>query len=139
MDPRPRMPLFLIFLEFLTGQKGGKNKKVFLLSYVANMNLSGKASCVRSRALGGIKKSMYQWTAMPDTYLFASLGAWANTLYFNFNKQTYRYWLFMFVEYFLSFYLLDEATVAKRDVDRLESLFLRRQIHSTPMWVQDFV
>ena len=38
-----------------------------------------------------------------------------------------------------SFYLLDEATVAKRDVDRLESLFLRRQIHSTPMWVQDFV
>ena len=65
------------------------------------MNLSGKASCVRSSELGGIKKSMYQWTAMPDTYLFASLGAWANTLYFNFNKQTYRYGLFMFSIFFL--------------------------------------
>ena len=38
---------------------------------VPKINLSGNSSCVLSRTFGKMTESMYQWTAMPETYLVA--------------------------------------------------------------------
>ena len=47
---------------------------------VPNMNLSGNSSCVLSRTFGKMTESMYQCTAMPDTYLVA-FGEKAKTFF----------------------------------------------------------